>query len=357
MMINKLQFLNKPSFRGRPGIVASAFIFSAFSLVFLASVSQKVAVDYTPATVMEEGGVSFIQYTGDDENVVGPYVGVNSVSKFLEWWSSPVIDVSADSTYLGYKCFKNNATNLYLRKLSGGKNIVQRTFRNGVLDFSFSNDGKNIAFSENSDGSENIYLVNTTEGSAVQQITSSPASEVGPYFSMDDKMIFYTKSEVTREVNYTEVKYYVWSFNRESSLVTQYNEGYSPCMHPDGKRLLICRNNRVSGLGEIWSIDIVSGQETLLLSEKDRGFSSPDISKDGKRIVCVGSSKPTKTKRANLDIFTFNIDGTGLTQLTFHPGHDASPRWAPNNNSVFFVSQRGNSKGKWNVWRMNVRQS
>jgi Tol biopolymer transport system component len=331
------------------------FIFGLYSFLFLASASQKTVIDYTPASVMEEGGISFVQYTEDDEGVAGPYIGFDS-KRMLQWYSSQMIDVSQDTNYLAYKCNKNNALNIYLRKLAGGKNIVQRTFRNGVLDFSFSNDGKNIAFSENTDGSDNIYLINTMEGSAVQQITSTSASEAGPYFSMDDKIIFYNKSEVSRDANYVvDTKYYIWSFNRESSLVTQYNEGFNPCAHPDGKRLLICRLNKVTSLGEIWSIDLVSGQETLLMSDKDRGFSSPDVTRDGKRIVCVGSTKATKTKVANLDLFVLNIDGTGLTQLTFHPGHDASPRWAPDNKSIFFLSQRGNSKGKWNVWKMNAK--
>lgn len=335
------------------GLLVSAGIFSAFTLVFLGSASEKSVVDFAPASVMEEGGFSFVKYTDDEENVAGPYVGVNS-KNILNWYSSQMIDITNDTMYLGYKCNKNNAVNLYLRRLSGGKNIMQRTFRNGVIDFSFSNDGKSVAYSENADGSDNVFLQNTMEGAAVQQITSTQASESSPYFSNDDKTIFYTKSE-NSGYNMTETKYYIWSFNRESSLVTQYNEGFNPCAHPDGRRLVMCRTNKESGLGEIWTIDLVSGQEVMLLSEKERGFSSPDVTRDGKRIVCVGSTKATKTKRANLDLFLFNIDGTGLTQLTFHPGHDVSPRWTPDGKSVFFLSQRGNSKGKWNVWKMNIK--
>jgi TolB protein len=329
-------------------------ILAGYGLLFVASSSsQKTTVDYTPATVMEEGGINFVEYTSDDESVAGPAI-FNDARNNLNWYSAPMIEVSKDSSFLAYKCSKNNATNVFLRKLSGGKNIIQRTFRNAVVDFAISNDCKSIAFTDNSDGSSNIYQMNVREGAAVQQITSTSASENGPAYSIDDKQIFFTKSENSNQIG-DPTRYYIWSFNRESSLLTQYNEGFNPTAHPDGKRILICRTNKVTSLGEIWAIDLISGQESQLLSDKEKGFSSPAVSPDGKRIVCVGSTKKTKTKRANLDLYLLNIDGTGFTQLTFHPGHDVSPRWSPDNKSIFFISQRGNSKGNWNVWKMTIR--
>lgn len=83
-------------------------------------------------------------------------------------------------------------------------------------------------------------------------------------------------------------------------------------------------------------------------------MSSPQISPDGKKIVFVGITDGSKTKPQNLDLFLINIDGTKLTQLTFHGGHDVSPVWAPEGKSIFFISQRGNENGKFNVWKMDL---
>ena len=139
-----------------------------------------------------------------------------------------------------------------------------------------------------------------------------------------------------------------------SALFTQYGEGFSPTISPDGKEIIVTRNNRTSGRGEIWSIHIESGQETLILSDSRRGFSSPRISPDGKKIVCVGISPGESNKPLNLDLYLVSIDGTGLTQVTFHPGSDVSPVWGPEGDRLYFISQRGNSQGAWNVWSMNV---
>ena len=46
-------------------------------------------------------------------------------------------------------------------------------------------------------------------------------------------------------------------------------------------------------------------------------------------------------------------DGSRLTQLTYHEGHDLSPVWAPDGKSIYFLSQRGSEKGIYNIWKMN----
>lgn len=104
-------------------------------------------------------------------------------------------------------------------------------------------------------------------------------------------------------------------------------------------------------------INIRKGSETLILNDPKKGYSSPQISPDGKRIVCVGTTEGDNTKPQNLDIFVVNVDGTRLTQLTFHGGHDVSPVWAPDGKSIFFLSQRGNKQGKYNVWKMDLNNT
>ncbi len=132
---------------------------------------------------------------------------------------------------------------------------------------------------------------------------------------------------------------------------------FTPVSTPDGTKLLITRNNKQNNKGEIWMIDIVTGQETLLLRDQKRGFSSPSISPDGKRIVCVGTTESTASRPVNLDLYTFKIDGTGLTQLTFHPGHDVSPVWSPDGKMIYSISLRGNEKGSYNVWNMEFKDN
>jgi tricorn protease-like protein len=181
--------------------------------------------------------------------------------------------------------------------------------------------------------------------------------ESGGIYSPDGKVIYYTKEEISYNTEGIRTsRFYVWGYNKETSLMTQYCEGFTPCPLPDGQKILVTRGNKESGTGEIWMIDIKSGLETQIIGQKDESFSSPAISPDGKVIALVSNSAATKTRAMNLDIYTLRIDGTGLTQLTFHPGADVSPKWSSNGKEIYFISTRGSAKSTFGVWKMNYRK-
>lgn len=311
-------------------------------------------INYSLTSVPEEGGIKFTQFTRDDEKVLGPYIAKTATN--IQWYAPPLIAISPDGNSVAYLARQNDADNIYIKSTLGGKSTIQRTFRNNVFDMAYSPDGKNIAFTDRVSGNSNVYLINASEGVAVQQITSTMADEVGPCFSPDGKEIYFTKTETTTQANgLPQSRYYIWSYNRETSLLTQYSEGFTPNITPDGKNLIITRNNKQNGKGEIWIVNTENGQETMILNDPSKGFSSPRISPDGKKIICVGTSEKTKNRNANLDLFVVNLNGTGLTQLTFHPGDDVSPQWSPDGKILYFLSQRGTEKGSWNVWKMDYK--
>ena len=316
----------------------------ALSLAILSACAAPV-INYTTISVPEEGGVKFTQYTVDEENLVYPVIQRNEISGILEWYAAPLIAVSADGTRLAFIGRKNEKANIFIKNTEGGRSTIQRTFRERVGDVSFSPDGSKLAFSDISSDDSNIFLINASEGAAVQQITSTTQTEVGPNFSPDGQTIYFSKSDGGR--------YYVWSVNLSTWLLTQYAEGFTPVIAKNGQELVITRNNKTTLRGEIWLINLQKGTETLVLSDENRGFSSPQISPDGSVIVCVGTSEKSASAPENLNIFTVKPDGTSLTQLTFHPGHDVSPVWGPDGQSIYFISQRGNPAGNYNLWKMN----
>jgi Tol biopolymer transport system component len=310
--------------------------------LFLWACPPPVIIDYLTVSVPEEGGMSFTKYTEDHENIIGPYIGKTENGK-LKWYAAPLISISPDGEKLAYIAKSNNFNNLYLKNIKGGKTTIQRTFNRNVMDMNYSPDGSHIAFTAIKDGYENIYLINATEGSAIQQLAASGTHELGPTFSADGNIVFFTKQESNR--------FYIWSINLETALQTQYSEGFTPVLSPDGSFMVVTRNSKDGTRGEIWSINLEKGTETILYSDPEQGFSSPAISPDGKQIVCVGTTPAETNKPQNLDLYIFNINGTGLKQLTFHPGHDVSPQWSPDGESIFFMSQRGNAEGEFNVWK------
>lgn len=334
------------------------FLFYIFIASLTSCGTTKVIVDYSQTSVPEEGGVKFVKFTSDEERVLGTVVTVDEAGKML-WNAAPYIAISFDGEKLAYSARKETSTdNIFIKNIKGGKATVQRTFRNNAFYPAFSPNGEHIAFCDNPENNTNVYMMKTEGGSAVQQITTDNAVEIGPSFSNDGKMVFYSKSEnVALSDGTTKSQYNIWSYNLETSLLTQYSKGFTPNMIPNSTELVITRVNNQNGLGEIWKIDIEKGQETLLLNDAQKGYSSPAISPDGKYIVCVGTTLKTETRPMNLDIYVFKIDGSALTQLTFHGGHDFSPQWAPDGKSIFFISQRGSTeKGRYyNVWQMDYR--
>lgn len=307
---------------------------------------QQVKIDYLPVSVPEEGSIKFTQYTTESEKIIHPEIFRNSESGMLNWYAPSLLTISPDGSKICYLALSNEFKNLYIKDIGGGRSTIQRTFNRDIMDMSYSPDGKYIVFTDSKAGNENIYMINATEGVAVQQLVATAASELSPFFSKDSKDIFFAKSEGDR--------YFIWSLNIESSLLTQYTEGFTPCLAPNGEDLIVTRNNRDQARGEIWMINLKKGTETLILSDPRKGYSSPRISPDGKRIVCVGVTEGDKTKAQNLDLFVVNIDGSKLTQLTFHGGHDCSPVWTPDGKSIFFLAPRGNREGLYNVWKMDL---
>ena len=59
----------------------------------------------------------------------------------------------------------------------------------------------------------------------------------------------------------------------------------------------------------------------------------------------------TSLKSGNEDIFTINIDGSGLTQLTDNPSNDMYPQVSPDGKKILYTSD---INGTWQIMTMNI---
>jgi Tol biopolymer transport system component len=339
----------------------SQLIFLLLLTLIAVSCATTKLIDYSQISVPQEGGYQFKQITSEEQTIWAPRV-INNGGK-LQWFTGSMFDVSDDGAsivYIGVTAPDQKEGNIYVRSTAGGRSSVQRTFGISATGPSFSPDGNLICFSGTFPGQEksNICMINTNEGSAIQHLTESqPGIASAPVFSSDGQRIFYTRglssTTYSGTTPITSWKYYIWSMDKNTSIATQYVEGSSP-EYVSGDKMLFTKSNTTTQQGEIWMLNLKSGQETLIQRDNVRGFSTPKISPDGKRILCVGSSPGVKPADSNLDIFLINIDGTGFQQLTFHPGNDDSPCWSPDGKSIYFLSQRGSAQGRYNIWSINL---
>lgn len=317
--------------------------------------NAKPKFDFSVVFVPEEGGIRFEKIT-EDADVVADYNGglVGRASAMfgakrtvvIDWWVNPQIAISPDGTKVAYINEKNKTTNIMVKSATKGGASVQRTFRTNVCGVSWSPDGEKLCFTEKRGGTHGIYLVNADQGAVVNQISGTNDNDLGGVMSADGQTIFFQRGEQARH-------YSLWSFDRKTNLFSNYSRGMSPCLIPGKKNEIYCARFTDQGESEIWRINLETGVEEVILSQPGKSFTTPQLSPDGQWLLVTGSSRSEKENIDNTDIFAIRTDGTNLTQLTYHPGHDLSPVWSPDGKSIYFLSQRGSKERYYNVWRMN----
>lgn len=325
-------------------------------LLLITSVSldaRRRRADYSTVAVPEEGGIRFEKITDDADAVATPFLTGRSSYSFggqkvyaVTWWVNSLVAVSPDGKKIGYVNDKNGTRNIMLKSATAGGASVQRTFRSSVMDFTWSPDGNILCFTEIRGGHAGIYMANAEQGSVVQQLSSGTDDDYGGVLTSSGADLYFHRMEGGGV-------YSLWSFNRKTNLFSNYSHGMTPCPVPGSPGVVYCCRFTDKKESEIWRLDFKTGTEEIILAQPNRSFTTPKLSPDGKWLLCTGSSISEKDKMINTDIFVVRTDGTGFTQLTYHPGNDLSAVWAPDGRSIYFLSQRGNKNGIYNVWSMN----
>ncbi len=72
-------------------------------------------------------------------------------------------------------------------------------------------------------------------------------------------------------------------------------------------------------------------------------------SPDGSRVVFTVRRTDLEANRGRTDLYLVGIDGQGLRRLTTHPSGDFNPRWAPDGETIYFLSTRSGSSQVWKI--------
>lgn len=306
-----------------------------------------------PNYAPEESGLNVMKITDESSNAVAgnqsfntsfinnPATGLCKNANF-SWSTVRLLDISPDGNELAYESLINNQWNIMIRKAGPQGSATQRTFRS-VGDFSWGNDG-NLYFGDAAEHNRcRISVTNAHIGTLMRQITSS-SNDCNPVLSKDGKVLYFTRIDMSGA--------FVWSYDLVTGALTSCCQGYNPYPVGDDNDTFLCVRNSGFGTSELWLVNYQKGQETLILSDKNRGFTNPVVSPDGQWILCQGNSKSSISKKNNLDIFAVKIDGTGFVQLTYHPSDDCCPVWAADGKSIYFISSRASAHNAFNIWKM-----
>lgn len=314
--------------------------------------------DLTPNFVPEENGLNLIKLTDESKgSVLGPRIMGWSDGGFqtsmlagskkggMRWSTIECLRVSPKGDEIAHLTNLNDQTNILVRKARTNAAPTQRTFKD-VGSFCWGSDDM-IYFTENEQSSNKISAVNAHSGSIIRQITSNNY-DFNPVLSEDGSLLFFT-----RYIDGTEPM--IWSYNMKTGEMTNCTRGYNPATVGDSNDEVICVRNNNKGLSEIWRVNYKDGTETIILTDATRGFSNPHVSPDGEWVVVEGNSTSSINKMKNIDLFAMRIDGSDFMQLTFHPGNDVNPQWSNDGQEIYFISDRANKKGVYNVWKMRFK--
>ncbi len=321
----------------------------SLSLAMLATATAMHAatVDFSVVSVPEESGLELTKISVNSDFVCLPKV--KRTGKRVDWFTNRVLSLMPNTNNIAYLSFRNNTTNIFLKDLAKQGSSRQRTNRTGVIDFSFSPDGKTLYFSESRGKTTQIFSTDASNGYVCRQITSG-ANDYSPIQSPGSAMVFFARTENKGGCS-------IWSYNLKDNFLSNYSPGQNPCPVNKESALIVSRQTP-GGNAELWKINYDTGVEECIVSATDKSFTTPMISPDGRWIVFVGSSVVEGQGVAyhNTDIYVCRIDGTDLRQLTHHAADDLSPIWSHDGRNIYFISQRGDADATANIWRMTFTE-
>jgi Tol biopolymer transport system component len=222
-------------------------------------------------------------------------------------------------------------------------------------------------------GATEIYLM-SPDGANLQRLTDNTATDAFPALSPDGKKIVFDSNRNRAEgepFNTSDL----FVMNTKGEEQTFLIRGSSATWSPDSKN--IAYHASASGTGLPIKADLgaatsdsdifVANVDDLLAGVAGCGWrrnltNSPDAidddadwSPDGRRIVFMSHPVTDDPQRSNLaEVYVINVDGTGLTRLTFNAEEERGPSWSPDGSRIVYMCRIGGGTSDFEICDMNA---
>ncbi len=204
-----------------------------------------------------------------------------------------------------------------------------------------------IAFVKRESGVNHIFLMDidsTGNGTNIKRLTNDPDPENYPSCSPNGKKISYQR-------DYNGAAMYTINIDGTEQQRLSPTPGFdvNPSWSPDGTKIIYTRvlGNMVPNQipkTEIHIMNSDGSQDKVVLAQNN--FSVEPRWSVNDKIVFMNKLN------SRLNIFTMNIDGTNLQQLTAQ-GNNGDPVWSPDGSKISFGSDR-EGNGKLNIFVMDA---
>ena len=211
---------------------------------------------------------------------------------------------------------------------SGGNNLE------GLYGLAWTPDGR-VVYPSLASGTPDIWIMNP-DGTGQKQLTANAGANLNPKITPDGRYIVFMSLR-NDQAN-------IWRMNLDGSDATQLTNGnndWDPTVTPDS-RWVIYTSQR-SGKPYLWKVSIEGGDAVQLT---DKYTNSPEVSPDGKWIVCSYRKDDNSTWRYAV----IPYEGGEPSKVFDLLGKKGNFRWSQDGQSLLYL--RDTEGGITNIWSM-----
>jgi len=227
---------------------------------------------------------------------------------------------------------ENKRKNVYYMAPAGGGEAFQYIGEAGGSDPQFSPDGKYLSFKREAEKKQQLFLMRTGGGEAVQ-LTEQKTSIGDHKWASDSRSIFFVADEPKSE---EEEK--------------RHKDGYDAIIVDEGPN-----GQQAGSWSNIWVIGIEDKEEQKL-TDDEHLIGDFDVAPDGRRILFTARTENRRNQRNLSEIFLLDISDSTKTRLTDNRSPENEVLWGPDGSQFLFLAP-GNSdwdlrQGK--IWILNL---